>query len=141
MGRPLNKRFFGTPTEAGNEIKVQFHNGTGSVNGWIIKQLGSKKFRCTDGTVIKDCFLVDKQAADGNTPAPVTAGEMTITVSDNDGALKQVTKIAGRKVTIDTGETVAWNMTAATAAGAVEMEEAGTNAAQAGADDFEVDAD
>ena len=66
---------------------------------------------------------------------------MTITVSDNDGALKQVTKIAGRKVTIDTGETVAWNMTAATAAGAVEMEEAGTNAAQAGADDFEVDAD
>ena len=141
MGRPLNKRFFGTPTEAGNEIKVQFHNGTGSVNGWIIKQLGSKKFRCTDGTVIKDCFLVDKSAADGDTPAAVTAGEMTITVSDNDGVLKQVTKISGRKVTIDTGETVAWNMTAATAAGAVEMEEAGTNAAQAGADDFEVDAD
>ena len=141
MGRPLNKRFFGTPTEAGNEIKVQFHNGTGSVNGWIIKQLGSKKFRCTDGTVIKDCSLVDKSAADANTPAAVTAGEMTITVSDNDGALKQVTKISGRKVTIDTGETVAWNMTAATAAGAVEMEEAGTNAAQAGADDFEVDAD
>ena len=141
MGRPLNKRFFGTPTEAGNEIKVQFHNGTGSVNGWIIKQLGSKKFRCTDGTVIKDCFLVDKSAADGDTPAAVTAGEMTITVSDNDGVLKQVTKISGRKVTIDTGETVAWNMTAATAAGAVEMEEAGTNAAQAGADDFEVDGD
>ena len=102
MGRPLNKRFFGTPTEAGNEIKVQFHNGTGSVNGWIIKQLGSKKFRCTDGTVIKDCLLVDKSAADANTPAAVTAGEMTITVSDNDGVLKQVTKIAGRKVTIDT---------------------------------------
>ena len=141
MGRPLNKRFFGPPTVDGNEIKVQFHNGTGSVNGWIIKQLGSKKFRCTDGTVIKDCFLVDKSAADGDTPAAVTAGEMTITVSDNDGVLKQVTKISGRKVTIDTGETVAWNMTAATAAGAVEMEEAGTNAAQAGADDFEVDAD
>ena len=32
MGRPLNKRFFGEPTEAGNEIKVQFHNGTASVN-------------------------------------------------------------------------------------------------------------
>ena len=141
MGRPLNKRFFGTPTEAGNEIKVQFHNGTASVNGWIVKQLGSKKFRCSDGTVERDCFLVDKSAADGDTPAAVTAGEMTITVSDNDGVLKQVTKISGRKVTIDTGETVAWNMTAATAAGAVEMEEAGTNAAQAGADDFEVDAD
>jgi hypothetical protein len=141
MGRPLNKRFFGTPTAGGNEIKVQFHNGTGSVNGWIVKQLGSKKFRCTDGTVVKDCFLVDKSAANANTQAAVTAGEMTITVSDYDGALKQVTKIAGRKVTIDTGETVAWNFVAATAAGAVEMEEAGTADDFTGADDFEVDGD
>ena len=141
MGRPLNKRFFGTPTEAGNEIKVQFHNGTGSVNGWIVKQLGSKKFRCSDGTVERDCFLVDKSAADGDTPATVTAGEMTITVKDDAEALKQVIKIAGRKVTIDTGESIAWNMTAEGADGAVEVEEAGTNAAQAGADDFEVDAD
>ena len=141
MGRPLNKKFFGTPTEAGNEIKVQFHNGTGSVNGWIVKQLGSKKFRCSDGTVERDCFLVDKSAADGNTPAAVTAGEMTITVKDDAEALKQVIKIAGRKVTIDTGESIAWNMTAEGADGAVEVEEAGTNAAQAGADDFEVDAD
>jgi len=142
MGRPLNKRFFGTPTADGNEIKVQFHNGNGSVNGWIVKQLGSKKFRCTDGTYTKDCFLVDKQAADGNTPAPVTAGEMTITVKDDAGASKQVTKIAGKKVTLDTGESIAWGMVAYGAvADQVEMEEAGTNAAQAGADDFEADAD
>ena len=63
MGRPLNKRFFGAPTAGGNEIKVQFHNGTESVNGYIVKQLGSKKFRCTDGVIEKDCFLVDKAAA------------------------------------------------------------------------------
>ena len=141
MGRPLNKRYFGTPTAGGSEIKVQFHNGTASVNGWIVKQLGSKKFRCTDGTAVKDCFLVDKSAADGSTPAAVTAGEMTITVKDDAGALKQVTKIAGRKVTIDTGETIAWNFSAATDDGAVEMEEAGTADDFTGADDFEVDGD
>ena len=141
MGRPLNKKFFGPPTANGLEIKVQFHNGTGSVNGWIVKQLGSKKFRCSDGTVERDCFLVDKSAADGDTPAAVTAGEMTITVKDDAEALKQVIKIAGRKVTIDTGESIAWNFSNAADDGAVEMEEAGTNAAQAGADDFEVDAD
>ena len=45
MGRPLNKRFFGEPTAGGNEIKVDFHNGTAVVEGSIIKQLGSKKFR------------------------------------------------------------------------------------------------
>ena len=141
MGRPINKRFFGEPTSGGSEIKVQFHNGTGSVNGWIIKQLGSKKFRCTDGTVIKDCFLVDKSAADGSTPAAVTAGEMTITVKDDAGALKQVTKISGKKVTLDTGATIAWNFSAATDDGAVEMEEAGTADDFTGADDFEVDGD
>jgi len=43
MGRPLNKRFFGTPTAGGSEIKVRFR-ATGQVeaNGWIVKQLGSK---------------------------------------------------------------------------------------------------
>ena len=142
MGRPLNKRFFGPPTVDGNEIKVQFHNGTGSVNGWIVKQLGSKKFRCTDGTVVKDCFLVDKQAADANTPAAVTAGEMTITVKDDAEAPKQVTKIAGKKVTLDTGESIAWGMAAYGAvANQVEMEEAGTADDFTGADDFEVDGD
>ena len=141
MGRPLNKRFFGTPTAGGNEIKVQFHNGTGSVNGWIVKQLGSKKFRCTDGTAVKDCFLVDKAAADGDTPAAVTAGEMTITVKDDAGALKQVTKISGRKVTLDTGTTIAWNFSAATDDAAVEMEEAGDDDSFTNADDFEVDGD
>jgi hypothetical protein len=142
MGRPLHKKYFGTPTAGGDEIKVQFYNGAASVNGWIIKQLGSKKFRCTDGTEVKDCFLVDKSAADGNTPAAVTAGEMTITVKDDAGVARQVTKIAGRKVTLDTGVSIAWGFAAYGAvADAVEMEEAGTDAAQAGADDFEVDAD
>ena len=119
MGRPLNKRFFGTPTNAGAEIKVQFHNGAGSVNGWIVKQLGSKKFRCTDGTETKDCFLVDKLTG------AIAAGEMSITVKDDAGAAKQVIKIAGRKVTLDTGESIAWNMSESAADGAVEMEEAG----------------
>jgi len=122
MGRPLNKRYFGTPTAGGNEIKVQFHNGTASVNGWIVKQLGSKKFRCTDGTATEDCVLVDKASA------AVAAGEMTITVKDDGGTARQVTKIAGRKVTLDTGASIAWNMSDSTSDGAVEMEEAGDDA-------------
>ena len=118
MGRPLNKRFFGAPTAAGNEIKVQFHNGTESVNGYIVKQLGSKKFRCTDGVIEKDCFLVDKAAA------AIAAGEMSIVVKDAAEAIKQVTKISGRKVTLDSGESIAWAYGAATAT-VVEIEEAG----------------
>ena len=133
MGRPLNKRYFGEPTVSGNEIKVQFHNGTASAPGWIVKQKGSKTFLCTDGTAEAICTLVDKASA------ALAAGEMTITVSDDEGNAKQVTKIAGRKVTLDTGTSIAWNFSNATDDAAVEMEEAGTAADFTGADDFEAD--
>ena len=119
MGRPLNKKFFGAPTAGGSEIKVQFHNGTKSVNGYIVKQLGSKKFRCTDGVATTDCLLVDKAAG------AIAAGEMSIVVKDDAGAVKQVTKISGKKVTLDTGTTISWNFSTATDDAAVQMEEAG----------------
>jgi hypothetical protein len=119
MGRPLNKRFFGAPTAGGSEIKVQFHNGTSSVNGYIVKQLGSKKFRCTDGVTEKDCFLVDKAAG------AVAAGEMSIVIKDDGGTVRQVNKIAGRKMTMDTNATIGWNFSTATVDGAAQIEEAG----------------
>lgn len=130
MGRPLNKRFFGEPTAAGNEIKVQFYNGTSSVPGWIVKQLGSKKFRCTDGTATADCFLTDAAAA------ALTAGQMSITVDDG-GTGRQVTKIAGRKVTMDNGSQINWDFTGT--GDVVEMEEAGDDDSLTNADDFEGD--
>lgn len=133
MGRPLNKRYLGTPTVAGDEIKVQFHNGTASVPGWIVKQLGARRFRCTDGTEVVDCKLVDKASA------ALTAGEMSITVLDDAGTPKQVTKISGRKVTVDTGESIKWNFSDATDDDAVEMEEAGDDDSLTNADDLEGD--
>lgn len=126
MGRPLNKRFLGAPTAAGNEIKVQFHDGTNSLPGYIVKQLGSKRFRCSNagGTSVADCILVDKASA------ALAAGEMTITVDDN-GTARQVIKISGRKVTQDNNTMRPWDFTGTGAT--VEIEEAGT-AIGAGAD-------
>ena len=135
MGRPLNKRFFGPPTAGGDEIKVRFRaTGEAEANGWIVKQLGSKKFRCTDGTNTEDCTLADVDQGS------LAVGDMTITVLDDAGNPKQVTKIAGRKVTLDTGESIAWNFSDATDDDAVEMEEAGTADDFTDADDFEPDA-
>jgi hypothetical protein len=130
MGRPLNKRYFGEPTAAGNEIKVQFYNGTSSVPGWIVKQTGSKRFVCSDGSNEETCYLVDKAAG------AIAAGEMSLTVDDN-GTPKQVVKIAGRKVTLDDGTTQAWDFTGTGAT--VEIEEAGDDAALTNADNFEGD--
>ena len=135
MGRPINKRYFGEPTAGGDEIKVRFFAaGEAEANGWIVKQLGSKKFRCNNGDDNPgDCTLVDK------VQGTLVAGEMTITVKDDAGVAKQVVKIAGRKVTLDSGESIAWNFSTSVVDGAVQAEEAGDNAAFLNADDFEAD--
>jgi hypothetical protein len=126
MGRPLNKRNLGAPTAAGNEIKVQFHDGTNSLPGYIVKQLGSKRFRCSNagGTSVADCILVDEDSGD------LTAGQMSITVDDNTTA-RRVIKIAGRKVTLNNNVMRPWDFTGSGAT--VQIEEAGT-AIGAGAD-------
>ena len=80
-----------------------------------------------------DCYLVDK--AQGT----LAVGDMTITVKDDGGTARQVTKISGRMVTLDSGDKIAWNFTDATGDNAVEMEEAGTADDFTGADDFEAD--
>lgn len=131
MGRPLNKRFFSA--DANNNIKVQFHNGTASVPGYIVKQKGSKKFVCKSAAGVEaTCVLVDKAAG------ALAAGEMTITVKLDDGTVARVTKIAAHKVTAN-GASYPWNFSTSTSDGAAQVEEAGTNAAMSGATDLEGD--
>ena len=146
MGRPLNKRLFGVagtgPTASGNEIKVNFHNGSAVKEGFIVKQLGSKKFRVeeigTAGTF--DCTL-----ATGKLPANLASGEMAISVQGADSETYGVSKIAGRKVTIVAptatgsnaldGLSIQYALTGAAASGIVRMEEAGDDNTLSGTDD------
>ena len=131
MGRPINKRHFGTP-DSGNDFKVRFRaTGESEANGWIVKQVGSKRFKCTDGTDTEICALVDKDSG------TLAVGEMSIAIKDSadSNAIKQVTKITGRRVTVSGGAQLAWDFTGTGAT--VEMEEAGTNASFASADNFE----
>ena len=105
MGRPINSKFFGVsgtgPTASGLEIKVNFRGASGAVKeGYIVKQLGSKKFRVQQigSTTVgdtSDCFL--KFAVK---PAGLGANEMSIQVQGSDNETYLVKKIAGRKVTV-----------------------------------------
>jgi len=131
MGRPLNKRYFGA--DANNNIKVQFFNGTVSVPGYIVKQLGSKKFLCSDAdgnTAI--CYIVEKASAD------LADGEMTITVKYDNGDTAQITKIAAHLVTANDHQEP-WTFTVSNSDGFVQIEEAGTNTAMSGATNLEGD--
>jgi hypothetical protein len=124
MGRPLKKKFFGADTN--NNIKVQFHNGTESKQGYIVKQVGARRFQCKDAACnLAVCKLVYKAAGS------LLSGEMSITVKQDDGTVDQVIKISARVLTTFTagGATVRkpWNFSTSTSDGFVQVEEAGTS--------------
>jgi len=152
MGRPLNKRFFANATTgpgAGDEIKVNFHDGAGVKEGFIVKQKGSKRFVCSEtGTLdtLHTCVLKT-----GVLPAALTEGEMSISFKMDDGETYGVSKIAGRKVTIVApsatgsnaydGQSVPWNFSTSTSDGAAQVEEAGADDVDnTDDDDFTADA-
>tara|TARA_B100000925_G_scaffold263117_1_gene220814 strand:- start:274 stop:735 length:462 start_codon:yes stop_codon:yes gene_type:complete len=146
MGRPINKRYFGVagtgPTASGNEIKVNFHNGSGVKEGYIVKQLGSKKFRVEE---IETAGTFDCTLKTGVLPAALSSGEMSISVQGVDSETYGVSKIAGRKVTVAQpsatgsnaldGTSIKWALTGAAATGLVRMEEAGDDNTLSGTDD------
>jgi len=151
MGRPLNKRMFAKadvgPTADGKEIKVNFHNGTAVVEGFIVRQKGSKTFLCselgaTDTTVM--CVLKPGvlPSALGYAADPLP-NEMSISFKMDDGETYTVSKIAGRKVTLSApsasgdniydGKSVAWGFDNYTDQAMVE--EAGDDDVAVGTDD------
>lgn len=139
MGRPINKRLFSA--DADNNIRVRFHNGTSSVNGYIVKQLGSKKFKCQEvgASTTAICTLVNK--ADGS----LAAGEMSIKARGDDGAtggsVGYVSKITARKMTVvDASGAVIfvgpWNFSSSTTDSTAQVEEAGTDTSGTSATDL-----
>lgn len=141
MGRPLNKRLFGA--DADNNLKVQFHNGTASVKGYIVKQLGTKKFKCKDANgTTAICRLKTKDSAD------LAAGEMSITVKYDDNTVRHVYKIAAHRISVNPVtnnnttvgmDTAGWTFATSTTDQKWQIEEAGTNAAMASSVDLEGD--
>ena len=146
MGRPLNKRLFGVagvgPTAGGNEIKVNFHNGTAVKEGYIVKQKASKKFVCEE---IETPGLFTCTLTTGKLPAALAEGEMAISFKMDDEETYTVSKISGRKATLSAptatgtnaydGVSVAWNFSTSIVDGAAQVEEAGDDNTLVGTDD------
>lgn len=147
MGRPINKRNFATATTGpgtGNEIKVNFHNGTASKVGFIVKQVGSKTFLCSEigaADTTHKCTLITGVAS-----AALAAGQMMITIKAADNETYSVSKISGRTMTLKAigtggsgkneldGFKVQWGYDAAANA-ADATQRAKTQIEEAGADD------
>jgi len=131
MGRPLNKKFFGA--NANNNIKVQFHNGSADVAGYIVRQKGTNKFqvRAYGSSTLYTVRLKDVASS------ALVAGEMNITVRLDDGSDERIVKINGHKVTTAAGAQYGWTFTTSNSDGRVEIEEAGSSTSTEGGDDFD----
>lgn len=136
MGRPLSKQQLFNANNK-NNIKVQFHNGTESVRGYIVEQTGSKRFKCVDENDNEAvCYLVDKASAD------LEEGEMSITFKYDDDTVQQAIKITRHKATFfydGRYRSMPWNFSTSTTDGAWQVEEAGTSTAMGGGTDLEQD--
>jgi len=136
MGRPLSKQQLFDANSKDN-LKVQFHNGTASVRGYIVEQTGSKRFKCidTDGNTAV-CYLVDKASAD------LAAGEMSVSFKYDDGTVQQATKITRHRATFDydgSVQSMPWNFSTSTSDGAWQVEESGSDSYMTSATDLEGD--
>jgi hypothetical protein len=71
MGRPINKKYFGatgsgTTQADGANIPIRFKSGGTVYEGFIVKQVGSRRFKCStdDGTTaVAICVTVDAGAS------------------------------------------------------------------------------
>lgn len=113
MGRPINKRYFGTG--AGNQIKVRFKTGGTEYDGYIVKQTGSKRFTVSDGTRTITGYLVNKSTGG------LDNGDIIINVLTDAGTYVQATKLYSRVAITEDNQKIAWNFADDQADGAVRV--------------------
>jgi hypothetical protein len=113
MGRPINKRYFGTG--AGNQIKVRFKTGGTEYDGYIVKQTGSKRFKVSDGTRTITGYLVNKSTGG------LANGDIIINVLTDAGTYVQATKLYNRVAITEDNVKIKWNFTASESDGAVQV--------------------
>jgi hypothetical protein len=115
MGRPVNARYFGSGS--GNQIKVKFKTGGTEYDGYIVKQLGSKKFKVSDGTRTITGFLVNKSAGG------LANGDIIINVLTDAGVFEQATKLYNRVAIIEGTRKQKWNFATSSSDGAVRIQD------------------
>jgi hypothetical protein len=114
MGRPVNKRYFGSGS--GNQIKVRAKIGSNAEgDGFIVSQRSTNKFKVTVGSDTGICALVNKSSGS------LAANEMIINVLTDAGTWVQATKLYNRVAIVEGNQKIKWNFAADQADGAVRV--------------------
>lgn len=103
----------GATALSGRQLQCSFRTGDSTYTGWIIKQVGARRFKCTDGTHTAICKLVESVTDNG---------DMSVTATRSTSATFTVEKITNKKVTDFSGNSYAWDFVNSAAASGLEME-------------------
>jgi len=114
MGRPVNKKYFGSGD--GNQIKVRAKIGANDEgDGFIVKQVGTKKFKITVGANTGICRLVNKSTG------ALGANEVIINVVTDAGTYAQATKLYNRVAIVEGNQKIKWTFNASITDGQVQV--------------------
>ena len=104
MGRPLNKKWFGATGGAAANIPIRFHDGSSLIEGYIVSQKGTNKFKCSNdaGSITRICYLT----SDGS--APNANYECQIIGIGAGGSAIAIAKITSRKAVDYNGNSYTW---------------------------------
>lgn len=103
MGRPLNSRNFGPGAD---KIVITFHDGVSVVDGYIVKQTGTRRYQVTaDGINIKEVTLAETVDAAEN----LVDGAATIKALDGEGNVSYVTTLQSVTAITTSGAAVTWS--------------------------------
>lgn len=126
MGRPIQKKWFGKSTGAGNQIVVngvKFADGTTATNAYIIKQTGSNAYIVRDSAdahAAEIVFMVNASAVGDLEP-----GQCFITATPFGGSALPCKKIAQFRVDVfaadGTVDSYSWSTQPAVANGQADL--------------------
>jgi hypothetical protein len=116
MGRPINKRYFGTTggdgatvfTPTGANLPIRFKSGGSVYEGYIVKQKAARRFLCStdDGTTAQlNCKLVQ-----GTNSDPTNNGEATLVGLVNGSQPVTLQKLTNRIAVDFEGKRYAWTL-------------------------------
>lgn len=111
MPRPIHPRNFSSTS--GSTIKINYHNGSTATTGYIVKQMGTNKYKVTSNG---SAFFIVQLAQTTGAATTLTAGYGTIQLTPyGGGPTEYVKKLTSKRAMTTAGNVYSWGYTAPTA--------------------------
>ncbi len=117
MGRPINKRWFGTTgtgtgtgLTTGNNLPIRFKTGGSVYEGYIVAQKGARTFLCSDTGISPPLGNIKCKLVQGTNGDPANNGEATLVGINAAGRPVTLQKLTNRIAVDFSGTRYRWTL-------------------------------